>query len=892
MSKFVRKVFFIIFIFLIFQSLISQIHVPHANTFVEIAKDGSKEKTLKMNEILQYTSGKHVLGFGLGEMFIVSHDHGLKIEFVKANPVWPEAHGDISETNGFEQKPSPLQKVSYKNLWEGVTLVCEKSEGGISKSSYYIDAQKEGTMEAKVSQIRFHANVPVELAEDGGLVFKFKNGEMRESRPEAWQDIDGEMISVNVSFFFFSEKDVGFLIDRQNIDPHYPLIIDPVFHWNTFLGSFNIDTANSLALDANGNIFVAGSSWASWGTPVNGYKGGSDAFVAMLNSSGVLQWNTFLGSWNTDYAYSLALDKTGNIYVAGDSNSTWGTPVNAFAGSYDGFVAKLNSSGVLQWNTFMGSSSYDWTWSLALGEFGNVYVAGYSYTTWGTPVNDHSGVNKDGFVAKLNSSGVLQWNTFMGPIDTDVGVSLAPDGTGNIYLAGASELSWGTPINPHTGGYTDGFVAKLDSSGVLQWNTFLGSSSGDEVSILALDANGNIYVAGNSGVTWGTPVNAFAGEETDVFIAKLNSGGVLQWNTFLGSTDSGYANSLALDGTGNIYVAGDSNATWGAPINPYSGSTDAFAVKLNASGARLWHTFMGSSSNDFGNDIAVDTSGNIFVAGYSWDVWGTPINPHIGERDAFVVKIVDTSIYVFDGHDFNGNGSSDVSVFRQSQGRWYIKGVGSYIWGTTGDIPVNGDYNGEAKTDVAVWRPSNGKWYLRGIGSYTWGTSGDIPVPGDYNGDVDGTTEMAVWRPSNGRWYIKGVGGFVWGTAGDIPVPGDYNGDGKTEIAVWRPTNGRWYIKGVGGHVWGTAGDIPIPGDYNGDGKTEVAVWRSSNGRWYIKGMAGPVWGTAGDIPAPGDYNGDGTTDIAVWRPSNGRWYIKGIGGYVWGIIGDIPLVR
>ncbi len=248
--------------------------------------------------------------------------------------------------------------------------------------------------------------------------------------------------------------------------------------------------------------------------------------------------------------------------------------------------------------------------------------------------------------------------------------------------------------------------------------------------------------------------------------------------------------------------------------------------------------------------------------------------------------------FVFDGHDFNGNGSSDASVFRPSNGRWYLRGIGSYVWGTVGDIPVNGDYNGDWITDVAVWRPSSGRWYIIGVAGSVWGTAGDMPVPGNYNGDLNGTTDIAVWRPSNGRWYIKGIGSFVWGTAGDIPVPGDYNGDGTTDLAVWRPSSGSWYIRGVGGYVWGTAGDIPVPADYNGDGVTEIAVWRPSNGRWYIKGVAGAAWGTIGDIPAPGDYNGDGITDIAVWRPSNGRWYIKGIGGYVWGIIGDIPVVR
>jgi hypothetical protein len=268
-------------------------------------------------------------------------------------------------------------------------------------------------------------------------------------------------------------------------------------------------------------------------------------------------------------------------------------------------------------------------------------------------------------------------------------------------------------------------------------------------------------------------------------------------------------------------------------------------------------------------------------SGQPWGIWG-----------GWSFNLLQQQPRVFDGHDFNGNGSSDISVFRQSNGRWYLMGIGSYAWGTSGDIPVNGDYNGDGTTDIAVWRPSNGRWYLKGIGISAWGTSGDVPVPGNYNGDLSGTTDIAVWRPSNGRWYIQGIGSYVWGTAGDIPVPGDYNGDGTTDAAVWRPANGGWYIKGAAPSMWGTSGDIPVPGDYNGDGITDLAVWRPSNGRWYIKGAAPSMWGTAGDTPVPGDYNGDGITDLAVWRPSNGRWYIKGIATYIWGTLGDIPLVR
>jgi hypothetical protein len=428
--------------------------------------------------------------------------------------------------------------------------------------------------------------------------------------------------------------------------------------WNTFLGSSNWDYGRDIALDSSGNIYVTGSSDATWGSPVHAHSIGYDAFVAKVNSNGNMLWNTFLGGSIDDAGHSLASDGAGNVFVTGISEASWGSPINPFSGSIDVFVAKLDTNGNILWNTFLGSGNDDRGYGIALDNSGNMYIIGYSNTSWGSPLNAHSGGN-DAFVAKLDNSGNLVWNTFLGGEDEDYGYDIESDSTGNVYVTGESDATWGSPVYAHSGGY-DAFVAGMDSSGNLLWNTFLGSSNYDEGNAISLDSSGNIYVTGESDATWGSPVNAHSGSG-DAYVACMDSSGNLLWNTFLGSSNYDEGNAISLDSSGNIYVTGESDATWGSPVNAYNGSADAYVAGMDSSGNLLWNTFLGSASFDKGNAIALNSSGNIYVIGFSYSSWGSPINPHSGADDAFVTKITPQPI-----PDINANGSDGPISITQS----------------------------------------------------------------------------------------------------------------------------------------------------------------------------------------------------------------------------------
>jgi uncharacterized delta-60 repeat protein len=306
-----------------------------------------------------------------------------------------------------------------------------------------------------------------------------------------------------------------------------------------------------------------------------------------------------------------------------------------------------------------------------------------------------------------------------------------------------------------------------------------------------------------------------------------------------------------------------------------------------------------SGENDLANAIAIQRDGMIVVAGTA----------RAGGRHDFAAARY-FGDPVRSRFDYDGDGRSDVSVFRSTQGgSWFIGGE-QFVPNFPADKIVPADYDGDGRTDIAQFNSTTGTWYVRRSASSTvktfrFGTSGDIPTPSDYDGD--GKADFAVYRPSNGTWWIlrSSDGAFhieQFGLLNDKPVAADYDGDGLTDIAVYRPSDGTWYIlhtaNGFSAIRFGLAEDKPVVGDFDGDGSSDIAVYRPSTTVWYIlrsaAGFKSIQFGAAGDIPASADFDGDGKQDVATFRPSSGIWYIlqssnSSVSYRHFGTVNDLP---
>jgi hypothetical protein len=319
-------------------------------------------------------------------------------------------------------------------------------------------------------------------------------------------------------------------------------------------------------------------------------------------------------------------------------------------------------------------------------------------------------------------------------------------------------------------------------------------------------------------------------------------------------------------------------------------------------------TLAGSTANVSGAVIQISGSGSTYtitvrnitssgllragiVAGAAFDIAGNTNSASTSTDNTVTVSLLRPTF------DFDGDGKTDISIYRPSVGEWWYSRssdgqVPAAQFGSSTDKPVPADFSGDGKTDIAFWRPSTGDWFILrsedgSFYSVPFGTTGDVPQVGDF--DADGKADLGVFRPSTGEWFIsKSSGGTIittFGTSGDQPVPADFDGDGKTDIAIFRPSDGSWwYVRSSDNQfrvfTFGVSTDKPVQGDYTGDGKADIAIFRPSTGEWFFQrsednSYYSVPFGATGDVPTPGDFDGDGKFDTAVFRPSGATWYIN-----------------
>lgn len=483
-------------------------------------------------------------------------------------------------------------RVKYHGIYPGIDLVYY----GKQRQLEYDFIVAPG---ADPKAIRFHVEgaEQLRLGSNGQLIVKTEGGEVIQHQPVIYQEIDGVHKSIAGGYLLHPDKkgktaDVGFQVARY--DTSRPLIIDPVLSYSTFLGGSDYDIADDVAVDGSGNAYVAGTT-ASVDFP-------------LVNGSQPL----------------------------------------SVGGSADAFVTKFNAKGNrVLYSTYFGGSDSDVGESIGVDYQGNAIISGYTYSAdfpKRNPlqadchiVNDYEG---DAFVAKLNAEGTaFVYATCLGGSSAEFNSNIAVDRLGNAYvtaLTRSTDFPTLHPLQASLLAEQDAFVAKIGPTGSLIYSTYFGGNQtfGEASEDIAVDKFGNAYIVG-----WTTasdfptvhplqPAKAGGTYDSDAFVAKLNaSGSALIYSTYLGGqqieicSDPFCATAgIAVDGSGNAYVTGTTNSSDFPTVRPLQntlkGYSNAFVAKLNAAGSALvYSTYLGGDNYNYGNAISVNSNGNAYIVG-------------------------------------------------------------------------------------------------------------------------------------------------------------------------------------------------------------------------------------------------------------------------------------
>ena len=557
--------------------------------------------------------------------------------------------------------------ITYRQLYPGIDM----SYGGNGRNLKSEFVVAPGADPSRI-RVRYPGSGKVHIDDQGALVIVADGQEFREQAPSIYQDRDGSRNPVDGRFKLTTGGTVSFAIG--DYDRSQPLIIDPVISYSTLVGGASSDAATALAVDSTGAVYLAGFTASTdfpTSNPAQNFNAGSnDIFIVKLSPSGsVLVYCTYLGGKGDDRAFGIAVDASGSAYVTGSTTSQNLPLRNALqgrlAGGKNAFVLKLNPAGnSTVFSTYLGGNGSDIGNGIALDGNQNVYVTGdttsVSFPASGMQKGNHGG--QDAFVSKLSADGTqLLYSTYLGGNSDDHGAAIAVDASGSAYVTG-STYSTDFPVaaawQGSLAGGQDAFVAKLSADGnSLLFGTFLGGTGGtlgfpESGQGIALDGQGGVYVAGvtsSSNFPLLNPLQASRhGSSPDAFVAKLNSSGTLSYSTYLGGTGVDAANAIAVDASGSAYVVGQTFSTDLAVINASQalsgGDYDAFWAKLSPTGDSLvFLSYLGGGGSDTATGVAVDQTGNIYIAGWTLSSNFPVLNAYqfvnAGNYGAFVTKV-------------------------------------------------------------------------------------------------------------------------------------------------------------------------------------------------------------------------------------------------------------
>ncbi len=564
-------------------------------------------------------------------------------------------------------------KVRYKDVYPGIDLVYYGNQRELE-----YDLVVAPGADPSVIQLAFEGQEKLSLDSAGDLVLETGNGSnLRSHKPLVYQDSDGVRREIAGSYVLDGSH--GIEIKVGPYDANKPLVIDPALVYSSYLGkdsgsSFPSTSIGGIAVDSAGSVYLTGKGDLNSPAvnPIPGVQGQGGIFVTKINASGsAFVYSTYLASALASYtsvdAYAIAVDSAGNAYVTGRVTATSDSRFPVTSGAFQSrcgsgyridcaFVAKLDASGsALLFFTYLGGGS-DEGRGIAVDGSGNIYVTGSTCSTNFPTRNAFQAAygggscflyGGDAFVTKLDATGAaLVYSTYLGGASFDQGYGIALDAAGNAYVTGTTSSTnfpttagvFKTACTPLSGRTqcSESFVTKLNASGMAAvYSTYFGSApeatvtgTGTYAYGVAVDSSGNAYLTGSTGAMGLPTVGALQpqpGGNSDAFVAKFDAtASRMIYSTYLGGGGNDRGSGIAVDPSGNVYVTGtttSANFPTESPLqftlsNSFSG--DAFITKINSLGdALVYSTYLGGGESAGANSsgIAVDASGNAYVAG-------------------------------------------------------------------------------------------------------------------------------------------------------------------------------------------------------------------------------------------------------------------------------------